>query len=110
MRSKLEDIHPLGDRLLCTRYEKPEQVGGIWMNPAWLRDNNRQMWRLAAWGEEGAEILRGGGSEPFSGMLLITAPYQGTLEPAVDSQKEHFWIFASQVLIVLEENDGETDR
>lgn len=110
MRHKPYSIRPIGGRLLCTRYYRPERLSEhIIGNPAWLRDNNRQLWRLVRWDEKGAAILQAGGMEPAAGMLLVTAPYQGVREPAVDDREEHFWIWADQVLMVLEEEDGEAE-
>lgn len=97
-------IEPRGKRLLCSRYRRPEGEavtdGGIILNPAWLRDNNRQLWRLERWSEDGAKLLRDSGNDPYPGMLLVTAPHQGT---ALQGSDDFFWIWADQVLIVLEE-------
>jgi hypothetical protein len=103
---KLDELRPLGGRLLCTLYRRPQEAvteSGLILNPAWLRDNNRQFWRLRMWSEDGAAHLRDMGAEPEEGMLLMTAPNQGVRVEGVEQDEEHFWVWAEQVIAVLEE-------
>lgn len=103
---ELTDLDPKGTRILCSRFYQPEQATGkIVLNPAWRRDNNRQIWRLLHWGEKAASFLREAGIEPKQGMLLLTPPNQGVLASSIEHDKELFWLWAEQVIAHIEEEE-----
>jgi hypothetical protein len=47
----IDNLQPYGDRLIVTRYQKPETVKGIIIPEAYRGDRSQTLWELVKWNE-----------------------------------------------------------
>lgn len=105
MKLKLEELRILGRKLLVRKYERPERVGSIWLNPAWRQENNRALWELVK-SSDGANEFLGFELEPNS--ILVTPPRRGVHVSAVElppredgSSVEAFFVLAEEIVQIM---------
>ena len=103
----VEDLRLLGARLpsgrrggllLARKYEKPEKIGSIYVNPAWKTDNSRSLWEVVRSSPEADETL---GTEVEEDWILVTAPNSGVLLTHDSKTREVFLLTALSVLKVV---------
>ena len=95
---KLSDIKPYGTRILVRKYTKPEKIGNIWLNPAWLVDNSRALWEVVVSTAKAEEYL--GLALPVN-TILITLPNRGYHFPLLSEQDEHYFLFAEEIVKII---------
>ncbi len=86
-----------GPKLLARKYEKPEKIGSIYVNPAWRIDNSRSLWEVVESTEEANSVL---GVELEPDWILITSPNSGVLFEHREAT-EIFLLAASSVLRIV---------
>jgi len=89
-----KDIKPLGTRMLVTKYKKPEKIGSLYLNPAWLVDNSRALWEVVATTPKANDYL---GLEIEPGWILVTMPNRG-LHSCLWDADEIYYLFAEEVV------------
>lgn len=100
------DIKPLKTRILVRKYKRPEKVGSIFLNPAWLVDNSRALWEVVKASAKAEEYL-GVALPPET--ILVTLPSRG-VHVILDEPEEHYFLFAEEVVKIINwtEEDEET--
>lgn len=87
-----------GPKLLARKYEKPERIGSIIVNPAWRTDNSRSLWEVVQSSPEADDALR----MPLEAdWILVTAPNSGVFFDHDDAGREIFLLAASSVLRII---------
>ena len=95
-----------GPKLLARKYTKPEQIKGIWTNPAWRVDNSRSLWEVVESTPDANEVL---GVDLEPDWILVTSPNSGVFlhhdseedDEGRTSLVEVFLLAASSVLRVI---------
>ena len=94
---KASDITPVGTRILVRKYTKPEKIGSIWLNPAWLVDNSRALWEVVKSTEKADKYT---GLELLPDTILITMPNRGVFAD-LDEKIEHYFLFAEEIIKII---------
>lgn len=99
-----DSIEPYGSRILVRKYRKPEKIGSILLNPAWLVDNSRALWEVIKVAPCKCTKKQPNkcpncylGLEIEPDWILITLPNRGTHIPLWD-QEEMYFLFAEEVV------------
>ena len=102
---KAADVEPYKTRILVRKYSKPERVGSILLNPAWLVDNSRALWEVVKASKKAEEYL---GLPLPPDTILVTLPNRGLFQN-LDEKEEHYFLFAEEVVkvIAIEEEEGD---
>ena len=87
-----------GAKILATKYEKPEKIGSIYVNPAWRRDNSRSLWEVVE-SNDASNTLLGAILEP--GWILVTPPNSGVYLWHDSEHCEVFLLAASSVRSII---------
>lgn len=78
----LSNVRPRRGLFFVRKYVKPEKVGSIYLNPAWLRDNSRSLWEAL----ERTELPTLGLTvEP--GWIVVTAPNRGVHVDSIELEE-----------------------
>ena len=89
-----KDIEPIGSRLLVRKYIKPEKIGSLYLNPAWLTDNSRALWEVVKISKKAEDYF---GMKVKKDSIVITLPNRGVHYPLWDKE-EHYFLFAEEVV------------
>lgn len=84
--------------LIARKYEKPEQIGSIVVNPAWRQDNSRSLWEVHQTSPEANVALS---TEIQPDWILITPPRSGVFLDYDDEGRELYLLHAEMVLRVI---------
>lgn len=84
--------------LLVRKYEKPERVGSILLNPAWRTDNSRSLWEVVQSSPEADAELR----TPISpDWIVVTPPRSGVFVDYDALGRELYVIHAESVVRII---------
>lgn len=84
--------------LLVRKYEKPEKIGSILLNPAWRQDNSRSLWEVVQSSPEADAELR---TELQPDWIVVTPPRSGVFVRHNSAGQEEYVIHAGSVLRVI---------
>jgi co-chaperonin GroES (HSP10) len=74
MNLDLATIRPLGERILVKRYEKPEQIRGIWLSDDARIDGTLSLWEVVRATEKAEHVL---GCDLAEDDIVQTRPWRG---------------------------------
>lgn len=108
----VEDVEPIGERLIVRKYVKPEKVGSIWLNPAWRTDHSRALWEVVKVSERAQAFFESDaafGERLEEDWIVITQPNHGVHAPpvALSDGADAFLIHAQDVMKVIPWVPGE---
>lgn len=87
-----------GPKLLATRYEKPEMIGSLYLNPAYLTDTSRSLWEVCETTDAANAKLRVV-LEP--GWILVTPPNSGVFFRDGEDGRAVFLLAASSIRRII---------
>lgn len=74
MQLDIDSVRPIGERILVRRYEKPEQVRGIWLPEEARVDHTQSLWEVVRVSERAKEKLA---LELEPDDIIQTRPWRG---------------------------------
>jgi co-chaperonin GroES (HSP10) len=87
-----------GAKLLVTRYERPEKIGSLFLNPAYLTDTSRSLWEVCVTTDEVTLKL---GVVLEEGWILVTPPNSGVYFGRDAENREIFLLAASSIRRII---------
>jgi len=91
-------MKPRRRKILVRKYEKPEMIGSIYVNPAWKTDNSRALWEVIESSPEANDFLK---MDLEPDWILITPPRSGVFVWWNDEGKEVFTLDATVVARIV---------
>lgn len=84
--------------LIARKYERPDKIGSIYINPAWRQDNSRSLWEAVTSSPEANAALQ---TEIEPDWILVTPPRSGVFLDFDEAGRELYVLHADTVLRVI---------